>query len=231
MNYCGVALACVGLLIYLNVQTNDTSVDAVDSEDNKSHLNPLISNDEEDTEGVRIVNRNTNSTDRGGKEAEWSPNTKRVVGIVLAMIAGVFFGCSFDPSQYVIDNEYDGDDDSLNYVFAHFTGIFLTSWVYTIAYLLYKHFKKQEPFINSACILPATISGIMWGIAQISWFMANGHLGFTVTFPMISCGPGFIGALWGIFLFKEISGWRNFAILGTAVAVTLPALILVGVSH
>ena len=66
---------------------------------------------------------------------------------------------------------------------------------------------------------------------QISWFVANGKLGFTVTFPMISCGPGFIGALWGLFLFKDITGTRNIAILGAAVAVTLASLILVGVSH
>lgn len=240
LNYVGVALAIVGLLIYLQVKTTDTSVDSVMEDDKHTHT-PLINHDDDfilrpsdnrPSEGVRIIRAKSEGNQSDTDEAApMSESSKRILGLVLAMIAGIFFGCSFDPSQYVIDNEYDGADDPLNYVFAHFTGIILTSWFYTIAYCAYKAYHKQEPFVNSACILPATVSGVMWGIAQISWFIANGKLGFTVTFPMISCGPGFVGALWGVFLFKEITGTRNFAILLTAVAVTLPALILVGVSH
>lgn len=232
MNYVGVALAIVGLLIYLNVKTNDTSVDSQKKEiHDEKNVSLLHHTDEEDrhSDGAFIDIRRTNSTQQ--QEGELSDNMKRIVGLLLAVIAGFFFGCSFDPSQYVIDNKYDGDDNPLNYVFPHFTGILITSWFYTIMYCCYKAYKRQEPFINSACILPASLSGILWGIAQISWFIANGKLGFTVTFPMISCGPGFIGALWGIFLFKEITGWRNLGILLLAVAVTLPALVLVGISH
>jgi glucose uptake protein GlcU len=71
----------------------------------------------------------------------------------------------------------------------------------------------------------------MWGIAEISWFIANQELGFSVAFPLITSGPGFIGALWGIFVFKEITGQRNLIVLCAAFLVTLPALIMISLSH
>jgi glucose uptake protein GlcU len=85
--------------------------------------------------------------------------------------------------------------------------------------------------VKAEIILPATISGVLWSIAEIAWFFANGQLGFSVTFPIISCGPGFVGSLWGIILFKEITETRDFLVLGAAVLVTVPALIMVGLSH
>ena len=251
LNYVGVTLAFIGLLIYLQVETNDTSVDNLkaDVEDEKAgytyttspmstqallddHLDGssaavYIHDKPSNTENIDIKS----SDEKDSFLDDWSSSSKRLLGLGAACVAGIFFGTSFDPSQYVIDNQYDGDDDTLNYVFPHYCGIILTSWFYTICYCSYKYYNKEEPYIAGEIILPATISGIMWGIAEIAWFYANGLLGFTVTFPIVSCGPGFVGALWGIFLFKEITGVRNLAILAAAVVVTLPGLILVGLSH
>ena len=56
-------------------------------------------------------------------------------------------------------------------------------------------------------IVPGLLSGTFWGIANIAWFVANQNLGFSVSFPIITSGPGFIGALWvslrlkGLFLY------------------------------
>eukprot|EP01031_Cornospumella_fuschlensis_P026617 gene26617-32166_t len=244
LNVAGVCIAIVGLMIFLQVKTNDTSVDNAQNDD-QHYSNPLLSEghylskDVEDTGAYATAHNLTKREDdlvsspaavKTGIDS-WSDNTKRIVGIVLACTAGIFFGCSFDPSQYVIDNRYDGDDNSLNYVFAHFTGIIMTSWVYTIVYCIYMYKNNSEPFVSADIILPASLSGIMWGIAQIAWFYANGQLGFAITFPMISSGPGFVGSLWGIFLFKEITGQRNLAILGLAFLVTLGALLMVALSH
>lgn len=161
---------------------------------------------------------------------DWSIERKRFVGMSCAVVAGVFFGCSFDPSQYVIDNKYGGDDNSLNYVFSQFTGVLLTSWFYTIVYSCYHYFRGSKPFFNAESILPATLSGIVRGIALIAWFTANGELGFPITFPIITAGPGMVGALWGIFVFREITGVRNYIILGVAMCVTMSAMAIIAVS-
>ena len=181
--------------------------------------------------GISIPREVVNGEDEDVFGSSWSPMQKRVVGIIGAATAGALFGTSFNPAQYVIDTKYDGDDNGLNYVFPHFCGILCTSWAYTMIYLVKKHFEGKAPFVNPACILPATISGIMWGIADIAWFVANGELGFSVSFPMITSGPGFLGALWGIFLFKEIDGVKNFLTLGVAFIISVSALIMIAAAH
>ncbi len=230
LNILGVALAMVGLLIFLQVRTNDTSQDNLD-EHHHNAKNPLLHDDLETYDRKKEMKKIADEEGDGFIDS-LSDNAKRILGLACAMLAGIFFGTSFDPSQWVIDNRYDGDDDSLNYVFTHYCGIILTSWFYTIIYCIYMYYiRKQEPYVNAEIILPATLSGVMWSAAEIAWFYANGQLGFSVTFPIISCGPGFVGSFWGIVLFKEITETRDLLVLGVAVLVTVPALIMVGLSH
>lgn len=225
--------------MFLQVKTNEVhghmkSVDIDDPDTAYSLLNEY-DNASLDTEGkASKVGSSTLreyrfSDDKFG--ASWSPTQKRVVGLTLAGVTGIFFGCSFNPAQWVIDNRFDGEDNSLDYVFPHFCGILLASWVYTILYFCIKHCKGHRVFVNPDSFLPATLSGSMWGIAEIAWFVANGKLGFAVAFPIITSGPGFIGSMYGIFLFQEITGQRNISILAAAFLITVPGLICVALSH
>jgi hypothetical protein len=232
LNLIGVVVAMVGLLVFLQVRTNGG--DNNNKTPNDDGSKPLLRGD--DVERKMMENIVSELDGEGGHEKDFldklDDGTKRVVGLLLAMCAGIFFGTSFDPSQWVIDNDFDGNDDSLNYVFPHYCGILLTSWFYTMCYLIYTQYQlKKTPYVAAEIILPATLSGILWGIAEIAWFFANGQLGFSVTFPIISCGPGFVGSLWGIFLFKEITEKRDFLVLLLAVVITVPALIMVAMSH
>lgn len=268
LNYLGIALALVGLVIYLQVkstskESKDSNYAVNMSNDNYIQLpqtenslhDKLISHRLQNGVPVAITITPRNSTDFhsnayhvetantnnktdnmqnndiGTFGSSWSPTTRRSVGLFMACFTGILFGCSFDPAQYVIDHDYDGSDDSLNYVFPHYCGILLSSWIYTILYTLYLNSKNQDLYINPKCIIPASISGVLWGIAEIAWFVANGRLGFSVSFPLITSGPGFVGALWGIFYFKEISGTRNLAVLACAFMVTVPALIIISLAH
>lgn len=163
--------------------------------------------------------------------ATWSPTQKRIIGLTAAALAGVFFGCSFNPAQWVIDNRFDGQANSLDYVFPHFVGILLASWMYTIIYFTAKYMKGQRAFVNPDSFLPATMAGAMWGIAEIAWFVANGKLGFAVAFPLICSGPGFVGSMYGIFLFREIKGKRNISTLVVAFLITVPGLICIALSR
>ena len=49
------------------------------------------------------------------------PSQSRLIGIIMALVMGCFFGFNFDPAQYLMDNVYDDDDghrvDPLDYVF------------------------------------------------------------------------------------------------------------------
>ena len=178
-----------------------------------------------------FLNENEAEKDEAHFGSGWSQGKKRIVGLTMAIAAGLMFGASFNPAQYVIDNRYDGDDSSLNYVFPHFCGIWIASWSYMTMFGAYKYFKNEAMYVNPQGILPAALSGAMWGIACIAWFVANGKLGFSISFPLITSGPGFVGSMYGIFLFDEISGKRNYAMLSVAFIITLVGLIFIAASH
>ena len=131
-------------------------------------------------------------------------------GIVLAIIAGLFFGSNFNPCTWIQDHDDSASQESLDYVFSHFCGILITSVVYFLLYCLYK---KNEPWVNPALILPAFVSGAVWSVGQIGWFLANGHLGYTTAFPLVLVGPGFVASLWDVFVYREIQGRKNFLFL------------------
>ena len=100
-------------------------------------------------------------------------------------------------------------------------------------------------------ILPALASGAMWGIANSSFFLANNALSQAVTFPIVSSGklfiflkrcdelinnffftlgPSAIASLWGIILYKEIKGLKNFIILGIGFSLAVAGSVLTGLS-
>ncbi|XP_075866675.1 transmembrane protein 144 isoform X1 [Microcebus murinus] len=132
----------------------------------------------------------------------------RIVGCTLAVISGVLYGSTFVPIIYIKDHSKRNDSIyagasqyDLDYVFAHFSGIFLTSTVYFVAYCIAM---KNNPRLYPEAVLPGFVSGILWAIATCCWFIANHSLSAVISFPIITAGPGLIAAVWGVFMFKEI---------------------------
>ena len=63
-----------------------------------------------------------------------------------------------------------------------------------------------------------------------SWFVANDALSVSVSFPIVTSGPGIVSALWGVFVFGEIRGARNYCVLLIAIALALTGCVLIGMS-
>ncbi|KTF83360.1 hypothetical protein cypCar_00017058 [Cyprinus carpio] len=74
------------------------------------------------------------------------------------------------------------------------------------------------------------LSGIMWGVATCCWFLANHYLSAVVSFPIITTVPGLIAALWGVVVFKEVKGWRNYIVLVVAFCLVLSGALLTAFS-
>jgi glucose uptake protein GlcU len=163
---------------------------------------------------------------------DWPDHYKRAVGVGLSVFSGVLYGNNFNPSQYIIDHRDEPRWKSApalgaDYVFPQFLGIWLTSLGYFVLYALAT---RNKPAIYPQVMLPALLSGLTWAVAQMSWFYANSNLSFVITFPLISIGPGVVGSLWGIFVFKEIQGLRNFIFIGANYALTAVAAVLIVLS-
>ena len=170
-----------------------------------------------------------------------SPGMRRVVGVGLAVLAGFFYGTNFNPPQWLIEHPFSACPDGVtdmadpcvhsqrqyDYIFSHFCGVLFASTVYFLAYCLYT---RNRPFVTAELALPSFLSGTVWSFAQIGWFIANSELAQVVSFPIVTTGPGVVGSLVGILLYKEIQGQRNFLFLGAAILVTLTGCICIALS-
>ncbi len=74
------------------------------------------------------------------------------------------------------------------------------------------------------------MSGVLWAIAEIGSFIANSTLEFPVAYPLLAVGPGLVGSLWGVFVFGEIKGRRNYVVLAAAFVTSLTASVMVAMS-
>jgi multidrug transporter EmrE-like cation transporter len=159
---------------------------------------------------------------------------QKIVGCSLAALAGIFYGLMFIPDQYIRDHPlkytYKGDppsDNGLYYINSQYTGILLSSLFY---FVVYAALKRNKPVINPSIAIPAMVSGVMWGIANIGFIVAISALSSAVAYPIVSVLPGVVTSLWSLFLFREIQGMRNFIYLGAGMSIRVLAAVLSGLS-
>uniref|UniRef100_F7BTY1 Transmembrane protein 144 n=1 Tax=Xenopus tropicalis TaxID=8364 RepID=F7BTY1_XENTR len=208
-------------VIFLFVKSEVNSATSI----SESETTPLLSNS---------INYQQNAVSDESWVEKLSPLQKRLIGSAMAVVAGILYGSSFIPVLYIKDHSknnqsiYAGASQfDLDYVFAHFSGIFLTSTVY---FLIYCTIMKNHPKVYPQAILPGFVSGILWAIATCCWFLANNYLSAVVSFPIITAGPGIIAAMWGVLVFKEIKGMRNYLLLVFAFCIVLSGSLLTGFS-
>jgi hypothetical protein len=117
--------------------------------------------------------------------------------MAMAFAAGLLFGFNFDPPTYIATHNCDSASvgcvekyrgasaNPLDYVFSHFCGILLMSM---LIFGIYSTCMKNKPWVSAELCFPAMVSGNMWGIAQVAFFVSNGDLGFATAFPLITIG-------------------------------------------
>ncbi|CAJ1357241.1 unnamed protein product [Effrenium voratum] len=204
-NYSGLALACLSLVfMYLAARFDTTPKEAdVEAPDEKARELPEVS----------------------------SPNPLRLLlGSSLAVLAGALFGTMFDLPQDLMQGNFGPCHSlcALDYVFSHFLGIFAAA---AAALLSYIAVQRRMSYLPLNLVLPAMCSGIIWAIGTVAWFQANGELGFSVTFPIISSLPSILALLIGFCCFDELqsSKSRAFALMG--VMIRLPGVALIALSR
>lgn len=145
-------------------------------------------------ESTPLLREHSVNASEDSSDVSWvtslSPVKKRFVGCSLAVVAGILYGSSFVPVLYIKDHGRRNEtiyarasQFDLDYVFAHFSGIFLTSTVY---FLIYCALRKNKPDVYPQAILPGFVSGVLWAIANCCWFIANHYLSAVVSFPIIT---------------------------------------------
>ncbi|XP_006903015.1 PREDICTED: transmembrane protein 144 [Elephantulus edwardii] len=203
LNYIGAGLSIVSAFIFLFIKSE------IPCSTGSTDTTPLMSEHE--------INSSPDVCASYSWVDKLSTVQHRIVGCGLAVISGILYGCTFVPIIYIKDHSkrndsmYTGASQyDLDYVFAHFSGIFLTSTIYFLAYCIAM---KNSPKLYPKAVLPGFLSGTLWAIATCCWFIANHFLSPVVSFPIITAGPGLVAAMWGVFMFKEIQGLRNYLLM------------------
>lgn len=160
------------------------------------------------------------------------PKFRRMLGVILAIASGMLYGVNMVPMM-LWTQKYKHEHDckppgTLDFVFSHFTGIYLYS---TTIFIIYCMVNRNKPKIFPASVLPSMISGAMWGVAQCGLMSATSILGYTVGFPIGSAGPIIVSSLWSVVYFREILGMRNLLILGTSFLLLFIGIILLALSN
>jgi len=240
LNIVGVGVALLGMMIYFFIEPEDTS--KASSGGMKKSRSQIFQQNQSDTPFVarkqRQINDITDDLERYKVEEDYlehetswvdhlTRKQRQVLGFSLSLLSGFFYGINFSPPTHLEQEGGKHSTEGLDYVFSHFSGILLTSIALFVIYAMYR---QNDPQVNNKVIVPAIVSGIIWAIAQSSWFIANQKLGLITAYPIISTGPGVIASLWGLFVFGEIQGRKNLIILCAAIMVSFLAVALITLS-
>ena len=224
LNCLGCLFAALSVPLYALITTKNTQDERKEKE---THLNmKLIDNEVDNIQMIKDHIQHEEESPIFVFINSLPKSVQRITGLVFSIIAGMLFGSAFDPSKYLQDNHL-SSPNGIDYVLAHFLGIFLSSTFY---FIIYSICFRNKPFIFKEASLPGIVSGMVWGIAQVSWFIANTNLPYIVSYPIICAGPGLISQLWGMIVFREVKGMKNFIFFGIGTFVLVVGIICIVIS-
>ncbi|XP_045202940.1 transmembrane protein 144-like isoform X2 [Mercenaria mercenaria] len=248
LNDIGVILAVISAVIFTAVKNeiSNANIDTTVTVD-ISETSPLLQNTEKLIEKRLFQNpecevivipenkQNVSKTDQDISAPQdepsifdkLSPTVKRILGVLLSLLAGLLYGQTFTPYLYVQNNYDNSSQNALDYVFSTLCGSVLSSTVY---FLLYAVYMKNRPKVYPRVILPAFVSGLLWTGGTTCWFVANKVLSESVAFPIVTTGPAVVANLLGVLAFKEIKGFKNLLILVIGMGITITGALLAGFS-
>lgn len=113
---------------------------------------------------------------------------KRKIGLVIAIIAGVFFGSQLVPFKL-------SSLSSQEFLFPMSLGILVSGWI-----MFLMRASKIEGYVKQGLV-----SGGIWNVANLFSLFAVSNLGISIGFPLTQMAL-LVAVLWGLLYFKEIKG-------------------------
>ena len=155
-----------------------------------------------------------------------------ILGVVGSIFAGICYGLVFCPIQYDINHhKHDPRYPSKleEYAFCHFSGILISA---AFVFIIYGIYTKNQPQTSHETILPSIASGIIWGVAQIAFFVAQdpSNLGTDTSFPIVASSPQIVASFWGVAVFKEVTGGKSLVKLVVAIAIEIVGIVCIALS-
>eukprot|EP01132_Coremiostelium_polycephalum_P003863 gene3863-4814_t len=224
LNWIGFACIVVAILFFFFIKPT-----LEDQDSNKKgpiqDYSPIVDDESYPINSSAKKSNNNNNMVEGKLIFERIPAPYNTLfGIGLSIFSGILYGVNMVPMQLWAQSTPGANP--LDFIFCHFSGIFLFNTLVFIVYAIISlAVTKSPPQVFNQTIFPSFVSGFLWGIANCGLMVATQILGYTVGFPIGSSGPMIVSSLWSVLLFKEIRGVKNllillgsFMFLGTGIA-------------
>lgn len=220
----GIILTGLSKIISLENQNGKWKITYEES-DNKN-LNLPESKTEQD-KFEESNNKNLNLPESKTEQDKFK-NKKKIIGILLAAIAGILNGCSMAPIQYAALIK---KKDLITFISFYGIGIFLLSNIINIIFIII-YFLINRKFPNyyfKKIFLKLFSSGIIWNIGFVCSVFATNILGLSIAFPLSQLSL-IINGFWGIVIFKEIKKKFNIILWIISVIIILIGALLYSLS-
>ena len=155
----------------------------------------------------------------------------KALGLLLAIAIGLCYGTQFVPT-YILLARSNADpslsSNPLDYIFPQCLGVLVGG---TLILAVYCAVKKNNPYVNQRLVLPGFLSGALLGGGTVVWGYSSFKLNPAISYPLVSVGSPALSTLYGICLFREIRGKRNYIILAAGLFLMTVGVTSVGFSR
>jgi len=165
----------------------------------------------------RDPNRRKSSLDTLG------PGARKVVGVLLAVVAGGLCGVQGVPAT-LWEKEHP-DVHAFAVALPQCFGIWACSSVLLMLYSSIAVVRGVE--LQKSVIGPAYASGCIWGVGFACMMKGIKYLGYSVGYTLDAVGPILVSSLLSVFVFREITGQRQLMIYFGAFFLQLVGVILI----
>uniref|UniRef100_A0A7S2X590 EamA domain-containing protein n=1 Tax=Lotharella oceanica TaxID=641309 RepID=A0A7S2X590_9EUKA len=129
-----------------------------------------------------------------------SAESKWLTGIALAATVGLAGGSTLAPLNYVPKEE-----SGLAFLPAFGVGAMIASPLVCLIWFGYHGFVIPPLFLRET-LWAGILSGTLWNLSNFCALISIPALSYSIAYPMLQCAL-FVAGLWGIFVFKEITGY------------------------
>uniref|UniRef100_A0A0K0FE40 Transmembrane protein 144 (inferred by orthology to a human protein) n=1 Tax=Strongyloides venezuelensis TaxID=75913 RepID=A0A0K0FE40_STRVS len=160
---------------------------------------------------------------------------KKVLALVAALICGFFFASTTTPIYYLLDNPNELLDrnekklTSFTFILSLGLGVFTTTSLLFFS-SIHLYGLRSDVLGSKDILLSSIVSGFIWLNSMCLMLKAIDIVSQTITYPIMSICPGFIGTMWSIFYFKEIHGLKNYLAIFFAIFIASCGIFLLVIS-
>ena len=166
------------------------------------------------------------------------------IGIILAVVAGCFYGVQFVPLSIwnnKVEDEgaiFDHDVDehhgggatitAVRFFFSQALGIFLVS---SFGFFIYcARLGAEAVLVPPEALLPCVASGMVWSFGCMGGILATAGLGNSVGFVLLLNLSLLVNSAWSVLYFREIEGQRDLRMFYAGCVLSIGSSILISLS-